>query len=154
MKHLEAAEQTAYVAWCRTTPATRLVFAIPNGGKRSILEAVRLRKEGVLPGVPDLMLPVACGQAHGLFVEMKSLVGVLSADQREMLELLAASGYAVAACWGAVQAIALTEQYLRGELLPGVYLRKPLASVKTRSPRRCLARQKTTINPQSLPAPV
>lgn len=33
-----------------------LVFAVPNGGKRSMIEAALLKKTGVLAGVSDLLL--------------------------------------------------------------------------------------------------
>ena len=134
MRHAEAAEQAAFVTWCRLTPGAATIFAIANGGKRRLLEAVRLRNEGVLPGVPDLMLPVACGGAHGLFVEMKSATGTLSAEQSKRLSELAASGYVAAACWSAVDAIALTKQYLAHELPAGLYGSRPKL-VKPRQPR-------------------
>ena len=31
-------------------------FAVPNGGKRNTFEALRLKKQGVLSGVPDILI--------------------------------------------------------------------------------------------------
>ena len=48
-----------------------LLFAVPNGGTRFKREAVKLKAEGVLSGVSDLLLLVPCGQYHGMAIEMK-----------------------------------------------------------------------------------
>lgn len=58
-------------------------FAIPNGGVRSIGLAVKLKKEGVKSGVPDLFLP-----RLKLFIEMKTKTGKLSANQKEWFKIL------------------------------------------------------------------
>jgi len=64
-------------------------FAIPNGGKRSFTEAVRLKRGGVQKGVPDLFLPTARGGYHGCFIELKRAKGgKLSVDQIKWLEYL------------------------------------------------------------------
>jgi hypothetical protein len=117
----EHEEQAAFVAWAAwhgatAEPALLLLFAIPNGGKRSIKTARALRVEGVRAGVPDLFLPCARGGAHGLFIEMKrSRGGSLSAAQREVIEKLRAQGYRVAVCAGAQQAQEQVLEYLRGK---------------------------------------
>jgi hypothetical protein len=71
----ESAIQQALIEWVhwqrRTTPALGLLFAIPNGGARSLRTASRLKAEGVVPGIPDLCLPVARRGFHGLWIELK-----------------------------------------------------------------------------------
>jgi hypothetical protein len=47
-----------------------LRHAIPNSGRRACGTAVKLKKDRVRPGVPDLFLPAAIGGFHGLYVEM------------------------------------------------------------------------------------
>lgn len=101
----ERAEQKALVAWARTwssaVPELATLFAVPNGGHRDKRVAAQLAAEGVLPGVPDLFLPVARGMHHGLFVELKrARGGRLSPAQRAMIERLSAAGYRVAVCPG------------------------------------------------------
>lgn len=84
-----------------------------------------MKGEGVRPGVPDLMLPVARGDAHGLFVEMKAPDGRETPEQRSRLGELAADGYACVVAYGAGPAIDATLRYLSGGLPPGEYRIKP-----------------------------
>ena len=57
----EEQEQMQVIAWARLMArkdsALKMLFHIPNGGKRGKLEAIRFKKMGVLAGVPDLFLP-------------------------------------------------------------------------------------------------
>lgn len=75
------------------------LFSIPNGGSRHKIEAIRLKKEGITPGVSDLFfaLPVFLGNRSlsGLWVEVKSLRGKLSSTQRDFLWKMQAVGYGV-----------------------------------------------------------
>lgn len=57
-------------------------MAIPNGGLRHPLVALKLKAEGLLPGSPDLVFAMPNGLAAWL--EMKSLHGSLSTPQRGM----------------------------------------------------------------------
>jgi hypothetical protein len=92
-------------------PELALVFAVPNGGARSERTAGRLKAEGVKPGVPDLVWPVARGPHHGLFLEMKKLDGHASKVQREWHEALLAQGYFVVTCQGAEAAFKVVMHY-------------------------------------------
>ena len=80
----EHEEQRELVRWFRQTwPGVR-IFAIPNGGQRSMATAARLKAEGVSSGVPDLFVP-----AWGLWVEMKrSKGGSVSAEQKDWIAYL------------------------------------------------------------------
>jgi len=49
----------------------RLLWATPNGGTRNKLEAIKLKKEGVLPGVSDLSLMIPNKDYPGFFIELK-----------------------------------------------------------------------------------
>lgn len=119
---LEATEhdhQVALFQWAarfqKALPALAMLFAIPNGGARHIATARRLKAEGVKPGVPDLMMPVARGGHHGLFIELKAKGGRATPEQSGWLERLRAQGYCAAVCVGWDSARALIENYLRGE---------------------------------------
>lgn len=115
----EAEEQTTLLSWCGMQegryPELGLLFHIPNGGKRGKAEAARFRAEGVKAGVPDLMLPVARGSYHGLFVEMKRRAGgQVSREQKKWLERLREQGYATAVCRGWEEASKALQWYLEG----------------------------------------
>jgi len=74
-------EQVAVVNWARLNigrfPALEWLHAIPNGaqfGKErrlAIIQAQKLKAEGLLPGVPDLFLPLPARGYHGFYIEMK-----------------------------------------------------------------------------------
>ena len=65
-----------------------LVFAVPNGGGRSVAEAGKLKAEGVTAGVPDLFVP-----GRRAFIEVKKPGGRISPAQRDMMVKLRLLGY-------------------------------------------------------------
>lgn len=97
--------QSAIVEWANHTNINKtlfkigdFLFAIPNGGSRNILEAKKLRKEGVKKGVSDLFLALPMfdedkGVRCGLWIEVKSRNGKLSNEQIEWFNLMRLHGY-------------------------------------------------------------
>ena len=76
--------QVSCVRWFRMAHpqlAPRL-FAVPNGGRRDGVTGARLKEEGVLAGVSDLVLLVPNGRHHALLIEMKTPKGRQSDSQR------------------------------------------------------------------------
>lgn len=116
MKQDEHREQVflfSWAAWAATErPELALMFAVPNGGRRDAVTGARLKAEGVKAGVPDIILPVARGGYHGLFIEMKAGKNTATAEQRGWLAALEGQGYRAAVCRGAAEAMALLEEYL------------------------------------------
>lgn len=108
--------QAAYFDWARMHPEARRAYAIPNGGKRNLITAARLKKEGTRAGVLDLCLPIPRGGAAGLYIEFKAGRNTLSAEQAEEASALVRDGYAVAVCWATLDAIEVTKNYLAGEV--------------------------------------
>lgn len=92
--------------------AARRTFAIPNGGGRSKREAGRLKAEGVLPGVSDVFCALPAGPYAGLFIEMKSMVGQASPDQRNWNYASNMVGYLAVVCRGADEATTLWRAYV------------------------------------------
>ena len=115
----EHEEQSAVIKWAEWQkcqfPGLELLFAIPNGGQRHPAVATKLKAEGVRAGVSDLMLPVARGGHHGLWIEMKSSRGKVSPTQSEWIDAMKAQGYATAVCFNADAAIAVLAEYLQKE---------------------------------------
>ena len=113
----ESEEQATLFSWAAMKsgkrPELRLLFHIPNGGKRGKVEAARFKAEGVKPGVPDLFLPVARGGWHGLFIELKRQKGGRIGDaQRRWITALMTQGYYAEVCFGWKDAAELIENYL------------------------------------------
>ena len=126
----EHEEQCAVFTWAKIYenlyPDLKYMFAIPNGGMRPkttatkqgetviySIEAAKLKKEGVKPGVPDVMFPSPRGAYHGLFIEMKRRQGgVIRKSQKQWLRGLAKQGYYSVACEGSTAAIRVLERYL------------------------------------------
>ena len=84
-----------------------LLFAVPNGGARSKATAGKLKAEGVVPGVADLILLVPDNyetlatprsgtwyhSIHALCIEMKTEKGYQSPEQKEWAEKVRKYGY-------------------------------------------------------------
>lgn len=105
----EDEEQATLFKWADTfkarLPELALLHAIPNGGKRPISVAVRMKRTGTKAGVPDMFLPVARHGCHGLYIELKrSKGGRISAEQTVWMRELAKQGYRCAVCHGWMQA--------------------------------------------------
>lgn len=85
----EDIEQITFCNWFHRTFPNVLIFHIPNGGKRSITQALKFQKMGVVPGIPDLFVP-----AWKLWIEMKRTKGGrLSQEQKDIIAYLDISGY-------------------------------------------------------------
>ena len=87
----EHSEQVGFINWFRVQYPNVLIFAIPNGEKRAITVAKRLKAEGVVRGIPDLFIP-----QWNLWVEMKRVSGGrLSPEQKGMIGYLEGIGQKV-----------------------------------------------------------
>lgn len=119
----EAEEQEHLIKWCELSkgkhPCLFRILHIPNGGSRHPAEAVHLKRMGVKPGVPDLLLPYPAGGYHGLWIEMKSKIGKPSALQKDWIEWLRSVGYAAWVCMGMEAAQECVLRYLDGTMEKG-----------------------------------
>ena len=103
------------ILWMENTDERlKLMFAVPNGGKRDIATAVKLKAEGCRAGVADVMFPYPSKGFHGLAIEFKKPVtGRVSKEQSDYLNLLGRNGWLVAICTDAEAAIKTVKDYLR-----------------------------------------
>ena len=117
--------QCACVRWFNLQwPEYRgLLFAVPNGGARSKATAGKLKAEGVVAGVSDLILLVPKwvkakddegwqNLFHGLCIEMKTPKGRQSPEQIRWMEWVAANGYKYAVCHSLDEFMAVVDGYL------------------------------------------
>ena len=68
-------------------------FAVPNGGKRNIREAVKFKREGVKAGVADIILLQPNKTHHALCIELKAKSGKQSPEQIEFQKAVELQGY-------------------------------------------------------------
>ena len=123
---LEHQIQSSYFEWARHPltlkkyPELRWLHAIPNGGSRHVVEAVNLKKGGVLKGILDVCLPCRGGihseyggrQYTTLRIEFKRLGEKVTVEQREFFEFCESEGQKCVVCFDAEIAIKITKEYL------------------------------------------
>ena len=69
-----------------------LFFAVPNGGKRDIREAMKLKATGVIAGIPDMIL---LHSSTCIGFEFKAEKGVLSDSQKKIHKIWNDNNYKV-----------------------------------------------------------
>lgn len=97
MRKRESELQINCVKWFRYAyPQYKLLlFAIPNGGFRNLYTAIRLKREGVVSGVPDLFLSIARNGWNGFYIEMKTEKTKLSDNQERFIESVSKHNYKI-----------------------------------------------------------
>ena len=114
----EAQHQAAVIKWSQQPtirekwPELKLLYHIKNETKEGPKQVAIDRRQGVRKGVPDLCLPVARGEYHGLYIELKTEVGKPSDAQNWWGEQLAGQGYFWGVCHGWESATRVLELYL------------------------------------------
>ncbi len=87
-------------------------YAIPNGELRTLSAGRRLKLTGVRAGVPDLCIPMATPDYHGLYIELKRKKrATVSEEQKEWLAYLNSAGYLAVVCYGFEEAKKVLEEY-------------------------------------------
>ena len=77
----EHEEQKAFVKWFHQGYPKVLIFAVPNAGQRDHNAASWMRAEGLVAGVPDLIVP-----EWKLAIEMKRIKGSTISDEQYWME--------------------------------------------------------------------
>ncbi|HZK84869.1 MAG TPA: VRR-NUC domain-containing protein [Desulfosporosinus sp.] len=117
MKHAESDNQIALFQWTKLAqakyPELVLLHAIGNGNARTnVIQGARMKREGVLAGVSDIMLPVSRNGYHGLYIELKVKGNTTSASQKWWIEQTTKQGYLAKVCYGWIEAKEVLEGYL------------------------------------------
>lgn len=128
----EDGNQSALFCWAALNteqyPQLKNLFAIPNGGNRHIVEAIKFVGTGTRSGVPDTMLAWPLFNSfwdkkyHGLYIEMKKEIyrnrknGGRSDEQIEWGNRLTDAGYCVRTCYSWIEARDTLIDYLEGRL--------------------------------------
>lgn len=94
-----------------------VAFHVPNGGHRNIITATKLKAQGVVPGIPDV---IVIHDSHLYGLELKrERGGQLSANQKNILARLETAGATVAVARGLDEALCVLSRW---ELLPKLKL--------------------------------
>ena len=106
--------QIQCVSWFRARypEASRVFFAVPNGGIRNAWTAKNLRDEGALSGVADLILLIP---RHGyccLCIEMKKPTGRQSESQKTFEKAVKEYKGKYVVCFSFDEFKAVVEEYL------------------------------------------
>jgi len=117
----------------RLIPELKLLYAIPNGkGSRVVTrmtrngpvkycpQGLKAKREGQKAGIPDLHWPVARGPYIGLYIEVKTPTGTLSADQKNVIPALKKEGHQVLVAKSADEIVTFVMEYaaLGGHVIP------------------------------------
>jgi hypothetical protein len=121
-KKAESSEQKAFVTQAYFFYPDVLLFHVANGGSRHAMEAVNLKNEGVLAGIPDIVIEEARGGAFGLRLEFKrpdlkpktarAVIGGRSKEQVRIHDHLQRKGYKVETVYSCEEAMAHLDAYM------------------------------------------
>jgi hypothetical protein len=94
-RDLEHKLQAACVRWYRLQypKMKHNLFAVPNGSKRDVIIGAKLKEEGVLAGVADLILLKSNRFYGALLIEMKTTEGRQSDTQKEWQQKITNDGF-------------------------------------------------------------
>jgi len=67
-----------------------IIFSVPNGGSRNIVEAKKMKATGILAGVSDLII---INEHKTLFIEVKTLKGTQSEVQEDFEKRVSSLGF-------------------------------------------------------------
>lgn len=111
--------QCAVFKWarlmCRQYPELRWLFAVPNGGKRHIRVAQKLKAEGVRAGVLDCALLCARGEYIGLWIEHKRPGNKLTEEQKVWKAGLESLGHKCEVSYSFEQSRQIIVEYLESK---------------------------------------
>ncbi len=121
-REYEHALQSGCVLWfnLQYPQYAGLLFAVPNGGFRSKRTAVKIKEEGGVSGVADLILLIPTEYYSGLCIEMKVGKNKQSENQKQWGNKVTTMGYAYIVIRTFDSFKELVETYIRYGVLPQV----------------------------------
>jgi hypothetical protein len=111
----EAQEQETLIERAMYHPITkRLIYSIPNDGRRHPLEGIKFARRGLRRGMPDICLPYGNRGYNALYIEMKrrDKKNGPTADQLECIYNLNEANNLAVVAYGWEEAWEIIEDYL------------------------------------------
>lgn len=94
-----------------------LAFHTPNGGNRNAQEGAKFKRMGVLPGVPDILIPVPQNGFNGLCIELKIKPNRPTPQQLTVMAEFKKNNWHVEVCYDFDAAIQTINNYLNPKKL-------------------------------------
>ena len=119
IKHpTERQEQETLIQWIGLQHSWLLDYTmcIRNEVKCSAAIGKKLNAQGRLKGAADLWISWPTTKHYGLYIEMKTLVGKLTKEQKEFLARMNKAGYLALKANGANEAIRIVKDYLANSI--------------------------------------
>lgn len=115
LSDIEHRIQCSCVSWFRMQyPNMRhSLFAVPNGGRRDAVTGSKLKAEGVLAGVSDLILLQRTTKFGALLIELKTRTGRQSDIQRQWQHAVEQDGYKYVVCRSLEDFIKQVNDYIK-----------------------------------------
>ncbi len=95
----ESALQSSCYKMVKRIKGSPLVFHVPNQRQQSSIRGGIWKAQGVVAGIPDLVIPHARGGYNGLAVELKVKGGRLTDDQKMVIDRFEKEGWKTALVW-------------------------------------------------------
>lgn len=107
--------QSTCIRWFRLQYPSfaKLLFAVPNGGRRDAVTGAKLKAEGATAGVSDLLLLVPNRFYGSLCIEMKRPGGCQSKQQREWQRAVEQAGNKYVLCRSLDDFMHVVNNYLK-----------------------------------------
>ncbi len=114
MRDIEHKTQCGCVKWFRLQypQYAELLFAVPNGGARDAVTGAKLKEEGVVAGVSDLILLLPRQGYHALCIEMKTEKGQQRKTQKNWQAAIERQGYRYCVCRSIDDFMSEVDQYV------------------------------------------
>jgi hypothetical protein len=109
----EDSVQKAVINYLKYAYPTVLYCASAGGVRTSYKQAVKMKATGYVKGFPDLFIYESRHGYNGLAIELKTLKGVASPEQKEWQIKLIERGYQAHICKGFDAAIQVIDAYLK-----------------------------------------
>ena len=109
----EDSVQKAVINYLKYAYPTVLYCASAGGVRTSYKQAVKMKQTGYVKGFPDLFIYESRNGYNGLAIELKTLKGVASPEQKEWNKRLIERGYDAHICKGFDAAIQVIDAYLK-----------------------------------------
>ena len=108
MKIDEFTIQSTFIQWARKQEDVLLCFAVPNGFKSNSRHAMMMKREGLLPGVPDVFCLLKNGK--WAIIEFKTETGVVGPHQAVVIKKLQEGKQAVRVCRSTREAVLFVKE--------------------------------------------